>query len=283
MGTSGGKVEDMKRKYAVKAKPKKKKKKKKELIQEVNFEIIDTVHNISAERLIKNNITLSELLTMVNYNTLGDLDIRLKDSISLNDDMNTNIQDIIDKYFPNVNLLTFQILVTIKGLSIPSNVKNAYMKMSPIIGNPIFENSKSFGIALYYQKDNTLETFYYNKSDYEELEKFNSFTSFCSAMGKLYISGGQNEEQSKIENIEEEYNDFIFIDMNNLNKKSLNMNILSNLVISRSWHTMIFVPNQYIFIVGGLNTQKVEIYDIGKNEIYVDSELKEVRCSQPCV
>ena len=278
MGTCGGKVEDMKRKYAVKAKPKKKKKKKKELIQEVNFEIIDTVHNISAERLIKNNITLSELLTMVNYNTLGDLDIRLKDSISLNDDMNTNIHDIIDKYFPNVNLLTFQILVTIKGLSIPSNVKNAYMKMSPIIGNPIFENSKTFGIALYYQKDNTLETFYYNKSDYEELGKFNSFTSFCSAMGKLYISGGQNEEQSRIENIEEEYNDFISIDMNNLNKKSLNMNILSNLVISRSWHTMIFVPNQYIFIVGGLNTQKVEIYDIGKNEIYVDSELKEVRC-----
>ena len=279
MGTCGGRVEDIKRKYLVKKKANKKKKtKKKELIEEVNFEIIDTVHNKSEERLIKNNITLSELLTLVNYNTLGDLDIRLKDSISLNDDLNTNLKDIIDKYFPRVNLLTFQILVTIKGLSIPSNVKNAYQRMSPIIGNPIFENAKIFGVSLYFQKNDTLETFHFNKNDYKELEKFNSFTSFCSAMGKLYISGGQDEEQSNIENIEEEYNDFISIDMNNLNKNNLNMELLSNLVVKRSWHTMIFVPNQYIFIVGGLHTQKVEIYDIVKKEIYVDSELKEIRC-----
>ena len=279
MGTCGGKVEDIKRKFSVKVKSNKKKKKKKdELIKEVNFEIIDTVHNRSEERLINNNITLSELLSMLNYNTLGDLEIRLKDSTSLNDDLNTNLKDIIDKNFPEVKLLTYQILVTTKGLSIPFDVKSAYKIMSPIIGNPIFENSKMFGVSLYYKKNSTLETFYFNKNDYKELEKFNSFTSFCSAMGKLYISGGQNEEQSHIENIEEEYNDFISIDMNNLNKDNLNMDILSNLVTKRSWHTMIFIPNQYIFIVGGLNTQKVEIYDIGKNEIYVDSELKENRC-----
>jgi hypothetical protein len=281
MGTCGGRIEDMKRKYLVKIKSnKKKKKKKKELIEEVNFEIIDTVHNTSTEKLFMNNITLSELLTLVNYNILGDLDIRLKDSTSLNDDLNTNLKDIIEKFFPRVNLLTFQILVTIKGLSIPSNVKNAYQRMSPIIGNPIFENSKIFGVSLYYQKNNTLETFYFKKNDYKILEKFNSFTSFCSAKGKLYISGGQDEDQSKIENIEEEYNDFISIDMNNLGKNylnKLNIDLLSNLVIKRSWHTMIFVPNQYIFIVGGLNTQTVEIYDIDKNEIYVDSELKEKR------
>lgn len=280
MGTCGGRIEDIKRKYSVKIKSNKKKKiKQKGLIKEVNFEIIDTVHKSSTEKLIKDNITLSELLSLANYNTLGDLDIRLKDSTSLNDDLNTNLKDIIEKYFPEVNLLTFQILVTIKGLSIPFNVKKAYQIMSPIIGNPIFENSKTFGVSLYYQKNNTLETLYFKKNDYKELEKFNSFTSFCSAMGKLYISGGQNEEeQSHIENIEEEYNDFISIDMNNLEKIKLKMDFLPNLVIKRSWHSMIFVPNQYIFIVGGLNTQKVEIYDIDKNEIYVDSELKENRC-----
>ena len=118
MGTCGGKVEDIKRKFSVKVKSNKKKKKKKdELIKEVNFEIIDTVHNRSEERLINNNITLSELLSMLNYNTLGDLEIRLKDSTSLNDDLNTNLKDIIDKNFPEVKLLTYQILVTTKGLS----------------------------------------------------------------------------------------------------------------------------------------------------------------------
>jgi hypothetical protein len=280
MGTCGGRIEDMKRKYLVKIKSmKKNKNKKKELIEEVNFEIIDNVHNRTTEKLFMNNITLSELLTLVNYNIIGDLDIRLKDSTSLNDDMNTNLKDIIQKYFPKENLLTFQIFVTTKGLSIPSNVKNAYERMSPIIGNPIFENSKKFGVSLYYQENKTFETFYFNKSDYKELGKFNSFSSFCSAIGKLYISGGQDEDQSKIENIEEEYNDFICIDMNSLktNLNNLNMILLPNLVIKRSWHSMIFVPNQYIFIVGGLNTQTVEIYDIGKKEIYIDSELKESR------
>ena len=278
MGTCGGGTEDMKKKYLVKVKTNKKNKnKKKELFEEVNFEIIDTVHDRSSEKLIMNNITLSELLTLINYNIIGDLDIRLKDSTSLNDDMNTNLKDIIQKHFPKEHLLTIQIYVTTKGLSIPSNVKNAYERMSPIIGNPNFENSKKFGVSLYYQKNNTLETFYFNKSDYKELVKFNSFSSFCSARGILYISGGQDEDQSNIENIEEEYNDFISIDMKNLNKANLNIELLPNLVIKRSWHSMIFVPNQYIFIVGSLNTQTVEIYDIGKKEIYIDSELKESR------
>ena len=280
MGTCGGGTEDMKKKYLVKIKTmKKNKKKKKEIFEEVNFEIFDTVHGRSSEKLFMNNITLSELLTLTNYNIIGDLDIRLKDSTSLNDDMNTNLKDIIQKHFPKEHLLTIQIYVTTKGLSIPSNVKEAYGRMSKIIGNPIFENSKKFGVSLYYQENKTFETFYFNKSDYKELGKFNSFSSFCSAIGKLYISGGQDEDQSKIENIEEEYNDFICIDMNSLktNLNNLNMILLPNLVIKRSWHSMIFVPNQYIFIVGGLNTQTVEIYDIDKKEIYIDSELKETR------
>jgi hypothetical protein len=267
MGTCGGGTEDMKKKYLVKIKTmKKNKKKKKEIFEEVNFEIFDTVHGRSSEKLFMNNITLSELLTLTNYNIIGDLDIRLKDSTSLNDDMNTNLKDIIQKHFPKEHLLTIQIYVTTKGLSIPSNVKEAYGRMSKIIGNPIFENSKKFGVSLYYQENKTFETFYFNKSDYKELGKFNSFSSFCSAIGKLYISGGQDEDQSKIENIEEEYNDFICIDMNSLKTylNNLNMILLPNLVIKRSWHSMIFVPNQYIFIVGGLNTQTVEIYDIDK-------------------
>ena len=41
---------------------------------------------------------------------------------------------------------------------------------------------------------------------------------------------------------------------------------------------MIFVPNKYIFIVGGIYTKSVERYDIEKNEIKIDSELKEKRC-----
>ena len=41
---------------------------------------------------------------------------------------------------------------------------------------------------------------------------------------------------------------------------------------------MIFVPNKYIFIVGGSNTKSVELYDIEENKLTKDSELNEIRC-----
>ena len=52
---------------------------------------------------------------------------------------------------------------------------------------------------------------------------------------------------------------------------------LPNLKESRAWHSMIFVPDKYIFIVGGSNTKSVELYDMNNNKISKDSELNEVR------
>jgi hypothetical protein len=149
--------------------------------------------------------------------------------------------------------------------------------MSPIIGNAIFENPTKFEIALYYKDRDILETYFFDKELYKELIKFNSFSSFCSAKGFFYVSGGEKDEND-ISNSTEEYNNFVSIDMNKLNYYNLYLDVLPNLKIKRSWHSMIFVPNQYIFIVGGLNTKTVELYDIERKEINLDSELKEKRC-----
>jgi hypothetical protein len=40
---------------------------------------------------------------------------------------------------------------------------------------------------------------------------------------------------------------------------------------------MIYIPNKYIFIVGGSSTKSVEIYNIETNELVKDSELNEIR------
>ena len=40
---------------------------------------------------------------------------------------------------------------------------------------------------------------------------------------------------------------------------------------------MIYIPNKYIFIVGGLNTKSVELYNIETNQLVKDSELNENR------
>ena len=242
------------------------------------FEITDTITKKTIQKLVKNNLTLSELLTLANYNILGDLDIHLKNSANINNELNTNLKDIVETYFPGKILLTVSILVTNKGLSIPSNIKKSYQDMSPIIGNAILDNPKKFGITLYYKEKDILETFYYDKNNNKELIKFNSFSSFCSAKGFFYISGGENDVITDIKNPTEEYNDFVSIDMNKLNYYNLHIDVLPNLLVKRTWHSMIFVPNQYIFIVGGLNTKTVELYDIDKNKLYLDSELKEKRC-----
>ena len=40
---------------------------------------------------------------------------------------------------------------------------------------------------------------------------------------------------------------------------------------------MIYIPNKYIFIVGGSNTKSVELYNIETNQLVKDSELNENR------
>ena len=282
MGTCGQNKDKGKQRYSVKLKVSRTKKSKKNkgkiTVDDINCEIIDGITEDKKQILIKNNLTLSELLTLANYNICGDLEIHLKDARTINNELNTNIKDIIEEYYPGQNLLTITILVTTKGLSIPSNIKKAYQDMSYIIGNVCFDDPRGFEIALYDARKDVLETYFFKKDLYKELQKFNSFSSFCSAKGILYISGGENEEISDIKNPTEEYRDFVSIDMNKLNYYNIYLDTLPPLVEKRSWHSMIFVPNQYIFIVGGLNTKTVEIYDIDKNEIYLDSELKEKRC-----
>ena len=298
MGTCGAN-KDNRKKIPIKIKPTKKrrksksKNKNKSIFEEMNFEIIDTITKKSKQILIKNNETLSELLSLADYNIFGDLDIQLNDNSNITNELNTNLKDIMEKYYPELTLLTITFLVTTKGLSIPSNIKKAYQDMSPIIGNAMFEDPKIFWITLFYKEKNNLEIFKFEKDNNKQLIKFNSFSTFCSAKGKFYISGGEKEENEnkrdngiyngKIEeennfNKEEEYDDFVSIDMNKLNSFNLYLDVLPKLKVKRTWHSMIFVPNQYIFIVGGLNTKTVEIYDIDKNDIYVDSDLIEKRC-----
>ena len=72
-------------------------------------------------------------------------------------------------------------------------------------------------------------------------------------------------------------NDFFYIDLTNLNENKIEIKELPNLNESRTWHSMIYIPDKYIFIVGGSNTKSVEIYNMESNTIKKDSELMEFR------
>ena len=50
------------------------------------------------------------------------------------------------------------------------------------------------------------------------------------------------------------------------------------------WHSMIFISKKYVFIVSGMNNKSVELFEIEKNEIKIDSYLNEAlnECSLAC-
>lgn len=283
--------DNVSKKITIKLK-RKKKKKTKDKLEEMNFEIVDVNEGKSHQILTKTNKTLRELLTQADFNLTEDFDVQLKNNKNINEEFNTNLRDIIEKYYPDSTLITLTLLVNNKGLYIPSNVKKAYEEMTPIIGSAIFDDINKLGISIYYRDKQVLETFYLDKAKLENIQRFNSFSAYCSARGVFYISGGEGEEQSVGGNRvgdQEAYGNFIGIDMTKLesylnneeiskNEEDTPVKKLPSLNIERSWHSMIFIPNKYIFIIGGIYTQIVERYDIDKNEIKLDSELKQKRC-----
>jgi len=251
---------------------------------------------------IEPNKTLNDLYIQININTKSEYDIKLSDEqIITNIRNNQTIFDILFPYISKINNFQNKINITLiyKGLQIPDNIIEAYIGKNPIIGSPIFDNPDYIAIITFNTKNKELKLFNYNQKDREFslLNKFNSFTAYCNANGYLYISGGEDEQSQDFEKSVIEFNDFFCIDLNQLNPNNNNIfndNNLSdnltntndkndfyikhlpNLLEPRTWHSMIFVPDKYIFIVGG-STKSVELYDIEKNILTKDSELNEMR------
>lgn len=156
------------------------------------------------------------------------------------------------------------------NLKDPLNYKGRY------IGAPIFDdtNYKLQSIYVYdilnkNGKKCNLEFI----DNYAEIKKFNKFSSICNGNNKMFISGGEYEDENNVTKL----NDFYEIDLVALlNNQSNCTKALPKLKEFRSMHSMIYIPN-YIVIVGGSNLNTVEIYDIDQNTILIDSELNEER------
>jgi hypothetical protein len=113
----------------------------------------------------------------------------------------------------------------------------------------------------------------------EKLLKYNHLSSYCNCKNVLYICGGESKE-NKGTNSRNYISDFTQIDL--FNKESINE--LPMLEEPRAWHSMIFIPPKYIFIVGG-DTKSVELFDIERQKVTLDSELNEIRneCTLFCL
>ena len=245
-----------------------------------NINIINIKSNIEIKNTIKGNQILSKIIKdKMNLHESADYEIEFENGQIIKNDKKDNefgeiLNDIFGKDIPEIIKMKF----IYKGLDLPENAIQSYIENNTIIGNAILDNNEKFGVITYDINTNLISSYYYNIKDYPILNYINNFTAYCNAKGFLYFSGGESEISNDLDKTSLKYNDFFSLDLTTLTKDKLEINELPNLKESRTWHSMIYVPNKYIFIVGGSNTKSVELYDIEEKKLTKDSELNEIRC-----
>ena len=188
--------------------------------------------------------------------------------------LSSKLNEEIGSVFPNKETVSLKMLYL--GLEISLNVKNDYEVTTTLIGEPLFDLGGNIGLLIFhkYEKSFTSEIL-----KNEKLSKYNHLSSYCNCKNVLYICGGESQE-NKGTNNRNYISDFTQIDL--FNTESIND--MPSLEEPRAWHSMIFIPSKYIFIVGG-DTKVVEIFDIDKKKLTPDSEMNEIRneCTLFCL
>ena len=237
--------------------------------------------NQENNKIIEGDSSMNQILSNMKLKKNSDYVIEFDNNFTIGaDKKDEKFENIINELFKNNIPEVINMKYTQKGLDIPENAVQAYRENTKIIGSAILDNPETFGIITYENNTRELNPYYYQRSEYPELNTLNSFTAYCNAKNCLYFSGGEKEQPYEKEDNSLPYDEFICIDLTELstNKNKLVINKLNNLINPRTWHSMIFVPNKYIFIVGGSNTKSVELYDIDEKKLTKDSELNEIRC-----
>jgi hypothetical protein len=144
-----------------------------------------------------------------------------------------------------------------QGVLSQTNLISEYVKIN-LVAKPLYDPFELVILDLGNKKisiDSTIND--------PKLKNFNVLSSFCNGRDKLFISGGDSETS----------NSFCIID---LIDKKVDFKVMKN---SRRGHSMIYIPNEFIFIVGGTSTKSVEIYNINSKEFNPTehSTLNEIR------
>jgi hypothetical protein len=240
--------------------------------EEKNDEFNDTIDG---------DITLNQILINMRTRNNSDFILEFNNGARIGPDKKEeNFDKIIEEIYNNNEPEIVKMKYIYKGLDITENAIQSYIENNTIIGNAILDNTETFGIITYDTNNKSLNSFSYKRSEYPELTYLTIFTAYCNAKNCLYFSGGEKEMSYENEEISEKYNEFFCLDLTELknNENQLILNQIGKLNDPRTWHSMIYVPNKYIFIVGGSNTKLVELYDIEQKKLTKDSELNEIRC-----
>ena len=218
-------------------------------------------NNESQEYLINENKLISSYIT--NFN--------LQDTVNLMEFGYLNNSMITTTISSNKSLKIYAKIN--KKFNIPENIEQYIINNTELIGKPAINQLKYY---VYNKTIKELKTIHLSKKQIEEIniDFFSSKTSYCNAENNLFIYEG-NDTYIKINNNIEAYNKNNNNNMNNnskficINLKKKEVQLISDNFPQRILHSMIFIPEKYIFIIGGKKTKEVLIYTIKKgNKIY---------------
>ena len=166
---------------------------------------------------------------------------------------------------------TLRIKLVRAGLHFANDIRNYIARNTYLIGCLTFDKPNTFGLFIFNKMNNSTLSFEYSTNIYLQMKTVNQFSAYCNALNKLYISGGEISNNQAT-------SEFTCVDLNEVQENVFVPTQLCKLQKPRYWHSMIFIPEKYIFIVGGPNETDVELYDIEKNISVIDSKLNTERC-----
>ena len=238
-------------------------------------EITFTIENKDKEytEKVKSSEKISYLFTLISkykQKKYSEFDLITDDEVCLSSKLNEDIGSV----FPDKENVSLKMLYM--GLEISLDVKNDYEVTTTLLGEPLFDLGGNIGLLIFHKYENSFTSEILKN---EKLSKYNHLSSYCNCKNVLYICGGESQENRGTNN-RNYISNFTEIDL--FNTESINE--LPMLDEPRAWHSMIFLPPKYIFIVGG-DTKVVEIFDIDKKKLSPDCEMNEIRneCTLFCL
>ena len=175
---------------------------------------------------------------------------------NLNIDQNAIFLTIFPNYFISKVKEIQNLTVEIKylGMNIPNtriDIIKAYNQFT-LLGNLSIDDHIST-INVYNWQHCTITSHFIDKDYYSEIKHFSNNSAICNYRNFLYLSGGMGNSKIALNRV-------LQINLWNSEIKEIN-----TLTIPRYHHSMILVPNDYLFIIGGWETNVVEVFNINAN------------------
>ena len=239
---------------------------------QLNTSIKDVINNFVSNNsyiLIQNSLNYNNLSFYIKSSQIFqeiDSDNRLVLSLLTNYQVSTVVlmQKNLDK--SNKNSKDFQ---SSRYLKIYVQNEKRFNHLSDNMDEYIIKNTNFIGKPII----NELKYFIFNKNTQEtkivkltkedrnktKIKYFSRMSVYCNAKNYIYIYEGIADFQNSNNSFK---NNSLFLNIDLINHK---VNIISRNFPDRVLHSMIFVPESYIFIVGGKDTRKVLVYIMNKD------------------